>query len=102
MDNQEMLEALQRLIREEIAPIKDDISEIRSDINEMKLDISGTKVIIDADIRRSIDLLGEGQQIIIDRLPDPEQAEVTEARLSALEISVRKLNKDMKELKKAQ
>lgn len=88
MDNQELFEAIKQLIREETAP--------------MKADISGLKILMDVEMRKSIDLLGEGQQIIIDRLPDSDQADLTEARLSAVEIMVKRHSKDIQVLKKAQ
>ena len=53
-------------------------------------------------MEQTINLLAENQQIILDRLPDPEDAQLLERRVDTLELAVRKLNREISELKKAQ
>lgn len=116
MDNQELLVAMQKIIsplqneikemNDKISQTQDDIKELRQrmqdDLSSVKDDLSGVKVLLDLDIKKSINLLGEGQQVIIDRLPNPDELEAMEARLSAVEVVMRKHSKEIQELKKAQ
>lgn len=131
MDNQELLQAIQKMIKTEIAQFRDEmnekISKTQDDIKELRQrmqddlggvkddlsgvkelaqktqdDLSDVKVLLDLDIKKNINLLGEGQQVIIDRLPNPDELEAIEARLSAVEVVMRKHSKEIQELKKAQ
>lgn len=106
MDNQELLQALQKMIQAENAQLREEInkkiSKIEDDLGSVKDDLSGVKVLLDLDIKKNINLLGEGQQVIIDRLPNPDELEAMEARLSAVEVVMRKHSKEIQELKKAQ
>ena len=47
-------------------------------------------------------LLAENQQIMMERFAKPEDLEVLDTRVSALEAMVKKINRELKELKKAQ
>lgn len=87
----DMLEAMRQLVE-----------PINARLEKLEMETSGIKVLLDTDIHKSIALLGEGQQIIIDRLPDSAEIEAIEARLSAVEAIMRKHNRDINELKKAQ
>lgn len=95
MVDNDMLEAMKLLL----APIN-----ARLDSLEQRLDdgINGVKIILDEQISREIKLLAEGHQTILDKLPDTEELETMEARLSAVEMVVRKHSKDIQNLKKAQ
>ncbi|MCQ4862740.1 hypothetical protein [Pseudoflavonifractor phocaeensis] len=84
MTDEEILQAMQKML----APLKEDIN--------------GIKVMLDIDVRRDINLLSEGQEQILERLPDPADLEAVEARLSAVEAVVRVHSKKIQELKKAQ
>lgn len=102
MVDKELLEAMRQMIREETAPIKEDISGIKSKLVSVRDDVSGIKVILDVDIRRDINLLAEGHEMILNRLPDPMEVETLDARLSAVETVVKKHSRDIQDLKKAQ
>ena len=95
MIDSEMLEAMKLLL----APIN-----ARLDSMEQKLDngINGVKIILDEQISREINLLAEGHQTILDKFPDTDDLETMEARLSAVEMVVRKHSKEIQNLKKAQ
>ena len=79
-----------------------DISGLKSAHEAMQDDISGIKVRLDVEVNEKFNLLAENQQIILDRLPDPEDAQLLERRVDTLELAVRKLNREISELKKAQ
>lgn len=96
MDNQEMLDAMRQLIREETTKIIDEKLEPIRD------EISGIKVIIDTEIRRDINLLAEGQAAILARLPDPAEMEDVQERLSAAETVLKVHSQEIHKLKLAQ
>ena len=51
---------------------------------------------------KNIKLLAEGHATILERLPFPEEQEVMETRVEALEAAVKLHSKQIRELKKAQ
>ena len=71
-------------------------------LEEMRSEISGIKVRLDVEVNEKFNLLAENQQIILERLPDPEDTQLLERRVDTLELAVRKLNREISELKKAQ
>ena len=71
-------------------------------LEEMRSEISGIKVRLDVEVSEKFDLLAENQQIILERLPDPEDTQLLERRVDTLELAVRKLNREISELKQAQ
>ena len=64
------------------------------------------QTIVDADVSPKFNLLAEGQQAILDRLDRMESRlediDVMDSRITALEAMVRKLNREVTELKNAQ
>ena len=108
MTEKELLQAIEGML----APIQNDITQLRSlsdkvDAMDKKLEslareVSGTKVLLDAEVYRDIKLLAEGQSLILERLPSPEEQEALETRVSAVEAVVKLHSKQIAELKKAQ
>lgn len=98
MTDKEILQAMQEMLE----PIKSDIGGIASRLDRLEDETQGIKVLLDTEIHRDINLLAEGHQIILDRLPDADEVEAIEARLSAVEVVIRKHSKDIQNLKKAQ
>lgn len=102
MDNKELLDAIRQLIHEETTKIvSEQLMPVRTDINTMKSDISGIKVVMDTEMSRDIKLLAEGHEEILERLPDPENFDALEARVSAVEAVIKLHSKDIQKLKKA-
>lgn len=89
-------------ILEMLGEIKDDISGIRADQESAKVDIAGIKTRLDVEVRHRFDLLAEGQQAILEKLERLDDMEVMDTRITALEAMVKKLNREMQKLKKAQ
>ncbi|MCI5563643.1 MAG: hypothetical protein MR393_10960 [Intestinimonas massiliensis] len=59
-------------------------------------------VLIENEVTPRFNLLAEGQEEILRRMPSEEDMDIIDGRLTALEASVRKLNREVAQLKKAQ
>ena len=59
------------------------------------------RVLLDAEVTPKFDLLAEGQEAILDRLDRLEDMDVMDSRITALEAMVKKLNREVAALKKA-
>lgn len=62
----------------------------------------GVAVLMEAKFDPQFNLLAEGQQTIRELLPPQEDWEIMDTRMSALEAMVKKLNREVAQLKKAQ
>lgn len=103
MDNQELLQSIRQIVREETEKVVvEKTSPLIERLDAVELAVSGVKVLLDAEIRQDIKTIAEGHQVILDRLPDTDEVEAIEARLSAVEVVIRKHSKDIQTLKKAQ
>ena len=60
------------------------------------------KTLIDQEVTPKFNLLAEGQSIILEKLEKLDELESLDVRVTALEAAVKKLNRDVRELKKAQ
>lgn len=61
-----------------------------------------TKLLLDTEVTPRFNLLAEGQQTILEKLERLDDMEVMDTRITALEAMVKKLNREMEKLKKAQ
>ena len=59
-------------------------------------------VLIENEVTPKFNLLAEGQEEILRRMPSEEDMDIIDGRLTAMEASVRKLNREVAQLKKAQ
>lgn len=60
------------------------------------------KLLLDSEVTTRFNLLAEGQQTILEKLERLDDIEVMDTRITALEAMVKKLNREMEKLKKAQ
>ena len=60
------------------------------------------KLLLDPEVTPRYNLLAEGQQTILEKLERLDDIEVMDTRITALEAMVKKLNREMEKLKKAQ
>lgn len=60
------------------------------------------KLLLDSEVTTRFNLLAEGQQTILEKLERLDDMEVIDTRITALEAMVKKLNREMEKLKKAQ
>ena len=88
LDKQD-LQAIRDLVKEESAQSRQEIMQ-------------GVSVLMESNFRPQFDLLAEGQQAILEKLGPLDDWEVMDTRVSALEAMVRKLNREVAALKKAQ
>ena len=79
-----------------------DISGLKKGQDAMQSDISGIKVRLDTEIERKLNLLAEGQELMLEKLERLDDMEVMDTRITALEAMVKKLNRDIEKLKRAQ
>lgn len=102
MVDQELLQAMKTIMKEELEPIKKDIAELKEEIQESEQRVmKNVAILMDADFGPRFNALGEQIDLILEKLPDPEEMETMDYRVSALELSVKKLNKEIKQLKAA-
>ena len=59
-------------------------------------------VLIENEVTPKFNLLAEGQEEILRRMPSEEDMDIIDGRLTALEASVRNLNREVAQLKKVQ
>lgn len=84
-----------------------DLQAIRSIIKEEVTEAEGriaksTVTLMDAEFSQRFNLLVENQQIMLEKLERLDDMEVMDTRITALEAMVKKLNREMEKLKKAQ
>lgn len=60
------------------------------------------KILIDAEVTPKFNLLAENQQIMMEKLERLDDLDVMDTRITALEAMVKKLNREMEKLKRAQ
>lgn len=100
----EETDAVQMDLRQEIAAMEARL-DAKMDVKlaEAKQDImKGVSVLMEQEFRPQFNLLAEGQQIILEKLGPLEDLEVLETRVSALEAMVKKINRELTQLKKVQ
>ncbi len=76
--------------------VKSQVGEARDEI------MRGVAALMEAEFRPQFSLLAEGQQTINEKLAPLDDLEVLETRVSALEAMVKKMNREIAQLKKAQ
>ena len=60
------------------------------------------KVLLDTEVTPKFNLLAENQSIMMEKLERLDDIEVMDTRITALEAMVKKLNRDVEKLKRAQ
>ena len=71
-------------------------------LGTLEADVSGIKVRLDIDVQRQLNLLAEGQEEILSRMPSEDDMDIIDGRLDALEAVAKTHSKEIAELKKAQ
>ena len=105
------LQAIRAIMKEETDAVRQDLrrdmaaTEDRLDarLTETKQEImKGVSVLMEQEFRPQFNLLAEGQQIILEKLGPLDDLEVLETRVSALEAMVKKINRELAQLRKVQ
>lgn len=82
---------------------KEIIGETNELLTQQKREImQEVGVLIENEVTPKFNLLAEGQEEILRRMPSEEDMDIIDGRLTALEASVRKLNREVAQLKKVQ
>ena len=78
------------------------LDAMKTIIGEAEQRISkNTIVLMESEFAPKFDLLAEGQRAILDKLPNEDDLEIMDGRIATLEAIVRKLSREVAELKKA-
>lgn len=87
-----------------LAQQKDELQNlIKAEISTAEQRIAkSTVALMDAEFSHRFNLLAENQQIMLEKLERLDDMEVMDTRITALEAMVKKLNREMEKLKKAQ
>ena len=129
MTDQELLQAMGQMLDAKISPLQEDIRTIRDAqvqlearmgrheermdklevqtnqlekrMEKVEAKVDGIRVLLDTDIRRTLNLIMENQQILTERMPDPRVNQRLETRVAALEMAVRQHSWEIQELKRA-
>lgn len=88
MLEEKILAALEKL-QTDISGLKTDVSGLKAGQDAMQADISGIKVRLDTEIERKINLLAEGQELMLEKLERLDDMEVMDTRITALEAMVK-------------
>lgn len=80
-----------------------DLQEIQSIFADAEQRITkNTVMMMETKFEKRFNLLAEGQSAILEKLERLDDVEVMDTRITALEAMVKKLNREMEKLKKAQ
>jgi uncharacterized coiled-coil DUF342 family protein len=88
-------------IRQELSPMRQDIDVLKQDVIEIRQDVNRLTILMEHDIPKQINLLAEGQRMILDRLPKRNETEELSGRVDTLETVVTTHSADIAKLKKA-
>ncbi len=129
MTDQELLQAIGQVIEAKMEPMRQDIHELKEDVRGMRenytrleqrmdrleskvgaLDqrvgsledrVMGVRVYIDTELKRTLDLLLEGQQALWNRFVPHEEFDPLEERVEVLELTVKRHSQEIRELQLA-
>lgn len=90
------LQAITQLMKDMEDRLDTKIAETGQDI------MRNVSVLMEQEFRPQFNLLAENQQIILEKLAPLDDLEVLETRVSALEAMVKKINRELAQLKKVQ
>nr|DAI38557.1 MAG TPA: vasidilator-stimulated phosphoprotein [Caudoviricetes sp.] len=94
------LQAIAQLMEKQKQEI---MSETKGLLSQQKQDIMhDVKVLLDTEVTPKFNLLAENQSIMMEKLERLDDIEVMDTRITALEAMVKKLNRDVEKLKRAQ
>ena len=129
MTDQDLLQAIGQVIEAKMEPMRHDIHELKEDVRGMRenytrleqrmdrleskvgaLDqrvgsledrVMEVRVYIDTELKRTLDLLLEGQQALWNRFVPHEEFDPLEERVEVLELTVKRHSQEIRELQLA-
>ena len=111
MTDQELLEAIRSIVKAEqtemkgeLSQMKDELSRMKGELFRMNDELFRVGAVLDNEVKPAIQLLAEGHENILEHMDQhiAEHTEPIELRVEALEVVTKRLNREMKELKRAQ
>lgn len=98
------LQAIAQIMDQKLAQQKREImGETKELLFQQKREImQEVGVLIENEVTPRFNLLAEGQEDILRRMPNEDDMDIVDERLSTLEAMVKKLNREVAQLKKAQ
>lgn len=97
MDNEELLQAIRLMIREETEVIVDKKLQVaKSEI------MSGVTVLLDSEFKRGFSVLGDRLDEILEKMPSEDDMSIIDGSLAEHEAELKMLRQDVNSLKKAQ
>ena len=98
------LQAIAQLMEKPRQDIMSETKGLRAQQKQEILDetTQRMKVLLDTEVTPKFNLLAENQSIMMEKLERLDDMEVMDTRITALEAMVKKLNRDVEKLKKAQ
>ena len=95
-----MLQGMETRIDQKMGAME---TRIDQKMEKQKQDIMhDVKILLDTEVTTRFNLLAEGQEDILRRMPDEDDMDIVDERLSTPEAMVKKLNREVAQLKKAQ
>ena len=88
-------------LEQRIDSLEQRIDSLEQRVGALEEQMTGVRVYIDTELRRTLNLLLEGQQALWDRFAPREELEALEVRTSALEMAVKQHSQEIQELKLA-
>jgi len=105
MDNNELLQAIRQIvqdeIKQEVEPIKQNLSEIRERVTQVEDDTRHTRVLIEQNVNRKVDLVVEQYGDIARKLDRVHEIDELRDRVRTLERVVTDHTDQIQSLKKA-
>lgn len=98
------LQAIRAIMKDEVAESERRMERmVDQKLAQQKREImQEVGVLIENEVTPKFNLLAEGQEEILRRMPSEEDMDIIDGRLDTLEASVRKLNREVAQLQKAQ
>lgn len=98
------LQAIAQLMEKQKQDIMSETKDLLSQQKQEILDetTQRMKILLDTEITPKFNLLAENQSIMMEKLERLDDIEVMDTRITALEAMVKKLNRDVEKLKRAQ
>ena len=98
------LQAIAQIMDQKLAQQKREImGETKELLSQQKREMyEEMGVLIENEVTPKFNLLAEGQEDILHRMPSEDDMDIIDGRLTTLEASVKKLNREVAQFKKAQ
>ena len=102
MVDKELLEAIGQMMDAKLKPITERLDSIEQRFPQQRKEImQDVKTLLDVDVQTKFNLLAEGQEEILRRMPSEDDMDIIDGRRDTLEAMVKKHSREIAALKKA-